>query len=195
MERALPLLLLLAALGALAGCGGSDSASDDTATSTTAAAQTPTATAPGTATVPVTTTPSGATTGTSKDSPFVIVTSLLGKQLPKEPACRFARSFVADNPSAGSYDGALALTVTCDRQKGYTSMGQIVNRAGSKPTEITCKDTTAGQLFCIYVPSTSVGLYFTGTDRAVVRRRLEHLIEIVQPLPTGITPLSGTSER
>ena len=26
-----------------------------------------------------------------------------------------------------------------------------------------------------------------------MRRRLEHLIEIVQPLPTGITPLSGTS--
>jgi hypothetical protein len=72
-------------------------------------------------------------------------------------------------------------------------MGQIVNRAGSKPTEITCRDTTAGQLFCVYVPSTSVGLYFTGTDRAVVRRRLEHLIEVVAPLPRGVTPLSGTS--
>jgi hypothetical protein len=72
-------------------------------------------------------------------------------------------------------------------------VGQIVNRAGSKPTEITCRDTSKGQLYCVYVPSSSVGLYFTGTDRAVVRRRLEHLMELVAPLPTGITPLSGTS--
>lgn len=190
MRSTIPLLLVV---GALAGCGGSDSASDDTATSTIAAARTPTATVPATATAPVTKTPSGAKAGTSEDSPYVIVTSLLGKPLPKEPACRFARSFVADNPKAGAYDGQLALTVTCDKQEGYTPMGQIVNRAGSKPTEITCKDTMNGQLFCIYVPSTSVGLYFTGTDRTVVRRRLEHLIEIVQPLPTGVTPLSGTS--
>ena len=54
---------------------------------------------------------------------------------------------------------------------------------------------SAGELFCIYVPSTSVGLYFTGTDRAVTRRRLEHLMAMVAPLPTGITPLSGTSTR
>jgi|GEM_PF-3046622 len=192
MERAIALLLLvLAALGALAGCGGSGTASEQTATSTTAAAATSTATTP--AATAATTTPSSATAGTSRDSPYVVVTSLLGKPLPKEPQCRFAKSFVADNPSAGAYDGALALTVTCDKQDGYTPTGQIVNRAGSKPTEITCKDTTGGQLFCIYVPSTSVGLYFTGTDGAVVRRRLEHLIEIVQPLPTGVTPLSGTS--
>jgi hypothetical protein len=187
MRRAIPFLLVLAALGALAGCGDSDNASDETVTSTAAATQTPTETAP------ATTIPSSTTAGKDKDSPYVIVTSLLGKQLPKEPLCRFAKSFVADNPSAGAYDGTLALTVTCDRQDGYTAMGQIVNRAGSKPTEITCRDTTAGQLFCVYVPSTSVGLYFTGTDRAVVRRRLEHLMEIVAPLPRGITPLSGTS--
>lgn len=183
---------MLAGLGLLIGCGGSDETSDATATTTTtstAAAQTPART------TPATTTPPGATAGESKDSPYVVVTSLLGKPLPKEPQCRFAKNFVADNPSASAYDGQLTLAVTCDKQDGYTPMGQIVNRAGSKPSEITCKDTTAGQLFCIYVPSTSVGLYFTGTDRAVVRRRLQHLIEIVQPLPTGITPLSGTSSR
>lgn len=192
MRRAIPFLLILAPLGALGGCGGSDDkTSDATATSTTAAAaQTPIATTPAT---PATTTPANATAGESDASPYVVVTSLLGKQMPKEPQCRFAKSFVADNPKASAYDGQLALTVTCDKQDGYTPMGQVVNRAGSKQTEITCKDTMNGQLFCVYVPSTSVGLYFTGTDRAVVRRRLEHLIEIVQPLPNGLTPLSGTS--
>lgn len=182
-----------AALGALAGCGSDDSAPGETATRTTAGVLTSTATVPATTAAPAATTPPTATAGTSGDSPFVVVTSLLGKPLPKEPACRFATSFIADNPAAGAYDGSLALTVTCDKEKGYTSMGQVVNRAGSKPTEITCRDTTGGQLFCIYVPSTSVGLYFTGTDRAVVRRRLAHLIEVVQPLPIGVTPLSGTS--
>ncbi len=195
MRSAIPLLLVLAAVAALAGCGAGDSASDETATSPNAAAQTPTASVPATTPAPAATTPPSKPSATSKDSPFVVVTSLLGKPLPKEPQCRFAKSFIADNPKTSAYDGSLALTVTCDKQDGYAAMGQIVNRAGSKPTEITCKDTTAGQLFCIYVPSTSVGLYFTGTDRAVVRRRLEHLIEIVQPLPTGITPLSGTSAK
>ena len=181
---------MLAGLGALAGCGGSDSASQQTATSTSAVAGGSAPVAPGAGT----TTNSTASTG-KKGSRFVVVTSLLGKPLPKEPDCRFAKTFVPDNPTASGYDGALALTVTCKKSGGYTPLGQIVNRAGSKPTEITCRDTQGGQLYCIYVPSTSVGLYFTGTDRAVVRRRLEHLIEIVAPLPTGITPLSGTSTR
>jgi hypothetical protein len=192
MRSAILLLLVLAALAALAGCGDSDTASEETVTSTSAA-QTTTATAPATKIAPRTAAGTDNKTGRDRNSPFVVVTSLLGKPLPKEPLCRFAKTFAADNPSAVTYDGALSLTVTCDRQDGYTGMGQIVNRAGSKPTEITCRDTTAGQLFCVYVPSTSVGLYFTGTDRAVVRRRLEHLIEVVAPLPRGVTPLSGTS--
>jgi len=178
--------LLFLALAALAGCGDSDSASSDIPTSTAAAVRTTPA--------PTTTTPA-TTSGTkgTKDTTtgFVVVTSLLGKQLPKEPGCRFDKTFVPDKPSA--YDGALTLTVTCEKSEGYRPVGQIVNRAGSKPTEITCRDTSEGQLYCVYVPSSSVGLYFTGTDRAVVRRRLEHLMELVAPLPPGITPLSGTS--
>ena len=186
MRCAIPALLVLTVL---AGCGGSDSASQDTVTNTKAGVGA-TSTGPAPAT---TTNPAGTTAAKSDDSRYVVVTSLLGKQLPKEPECRFAKTFEPDNPSSGSYDGALTLTVRCDKQDGYQALGQIVNRAGSKPTEITCRDTTGGQLYCIYVPSTSVGLYFTGTDRAVVRRRLEQLIEIVAPLPTGITPLPGAS--
>jgi hypothetical protein len=194
MRRAVPILSMLAALGALAGCGGSDNASDGSTTSTNAAVATATTTAPSpVGTTPAMTTTASATKGADKDSPYVIVTSLLGKPLPEEPQCRFARTFVPDNPSAGGYDGALALNITCAKEGSHTPTGQVVNRAGSKPTEITCRDTSDGELYCIYVPSSSVGLFFTGTDRAVVRRRLEHLIEIVAPLPTGITPLSGTS--
>ncbi len=190
MRRAIPLLLALTALGALAGCGDSASTAGDTVTSTNAAVATATTMSP----APTGTTSGGETAAEAdEDSPYVVVTSLLGKPLPKEPQCRFAKSFVPDDPAAGSYDGALSLTVRCEKTDGYRGMGQIVNRAGSKPTEITCRDTTAGQLYCIYVPTSSVGLYFTGTDRAVVRRRLEHLIEIVAPLPAGITPLSGPS--
>lgn len=189
MRRAIPILLALAALSALAGCGGDDSgASAATQTHTTSAATT----------TPATTSTSPATTSTTPapgddTSGFVVVTSLLGKPLPKEPGCRFAKTFVPDKPSASAYDGALTLLVTCPKTGDFQPSGQIVNRAGSKPTEITCRETRPPELYCIYVPSSSVGLYFTGTDRAVVRRRLEHLIEIVQPLPTGITPLSGTS--
>jgi len=191
MRCALPLLL---ALAVLVGCGDSEnpSASTDTLTST-AAAGTTTVPAPEATTSAPTPKPSSAPAqGDDAKSPFVVVTPLLGKPMPEEPGCTFAKTFVPDKPSAGAYDGALTLSIRCPKSDGYTPMGQIVNRGGSKPTEITCRNTTNGQLFCIYVPSTSVGLYFTGTDRAVVRRRLEHLIEIVQPLPTGITPLSGS---
>lgn len=180
MRRAIPLLL---ALAAIAGCGDS-SGSDDAASTTSmpAATSTPAATSKPAAT------PSASK---SKNSPYVVVTSLLGKPLPKEPGCTFAKAFVANTPAA--YDGGLALTITCNPSDGYKPTGQVVNRPGNKPTEITCRDTTAGQLYCIYAPSTSVGLYFTGTDRALTRRRLEHLIEIVAPLPTGITPLPGAA--
>ena len=194
MRRPISFVLLLTLLCALAGCGDSESASDATVTSTNAAVGAA-ATTPAAAAATTTPAPAPAAAGKDKDSSFVVVTSLLGRQLPKEPECRFAKTFVPDNPAPASYDGALALTVTCDKSEGYRSMGQIVNRAGSKPTQITCRDTTNGELYCVYVPSTSVGLYFTGTDRAVVRRRLEHLIEIVEPLPKGITPLSGASAR
>ena len=187
MRRAVPVLLVLSALVALAGCGDDDKSSSSTSTTTS------TSTAAAT-TTPATTTPPTTSDKNNADSPYVVVTSLLGKPLPKEPGCRFAKSFIPGNPSAAAYDGSLALTVTCQKEPaGYTPTGQIVNRPGSKPTEITCRDTSGGQLYCIYVPSTSVGLYFTGTDRATVRRRLEHLIEVVSPLPTGITPLAGTS--
>jgi len=191
MRRAIPIFLALAALGASTGCGDDDatSASADKQTITTAAATTtPAATSTTTATIPE---PAGG----GEQSGFVVVTSLLGKPLPKEPGCRFAKTFVPDKPSASAYDGALTLLVTCPKAGDFQPSGQIVNRAGSKPTEITCRETQPPELYCIYVPSSSVGLYFTGTDRAVVRRRLERLIEIVQPLPTGITPLSGTSAR
>jgi hypothetical protein len=190
MRRPTLLFLALAALAALGGCGDSDSASSDIPTSTIAAVRT----APAPASTTTTREPtSGAKSAKGPKGPsgFVVVTALLGKQMPKEPRCRFAKTFVPDRPTA--YDGALTLTVTCDRSGGYRPVGQIVNRAGSKPTEITCRDTSKGQLYCVYVPSSSVGLYFTGTDRAVVRRRLEHLMELVAPLPIGITPLSGTS--
>jgi len=173
MRRALPLLL---ALAAIAGCGDSSSSDDGASTTTSAPAVTSTATA-----VP----------GTSSDSPYVVVTSLLGKPLPKEPGCAFAKRFTPNTPTA--YDGGLSLSITCKPSHGFKPTGQIVNRPGNKPTEITCRDTTRGQLFCIYAPSVSVGMYFTGTDRALTRRRLEHLIEIVAPLPTGITPLSGAA--
>ena len=46
MRSAIPVLLVLAALGAVAGCGGSDSTSGESATSTGAAAQTATTSAP-----------------------------------------------------------------------------------------------------------------------------------------------------
>jgi len=176
MRRALPLLL---ALAAIAGCGDSSSSDDGASTTTTAPAATSTATA------------ATAAPGASNDSPYVVVTSLLGKPLPKEPGCAFAKTFLPNTPTA--YDGGLALSITCKPSHGFKPTGQIVNRPGNKPTEITCRDTTRGQLFCIYAPSVSVGLYFTGTDRALTRRRLEHLIEIVAPLPTGITPLSGAA--
>jgi hypothetical protein len=173
MRRAIPVLL---ALAALAGCGESPgpSPSEPTraTTSTPAATNTPAANAGG------------------RDSPFVLVTSLIGKPLRKEPGCTFAKTFIPNNPTPATYDGGLALTVTCKRSEGYTPLGQIVNRRGSKPTEIRCKDTARGELYCIYVPSSTVGLYFTGTDRAVVRRRLQHLMETVAPLPTGVTPFS-----
>jgi hypothetical protein len=175
MRRALPLLL---ALAAIAGCG--DSSSSDgggSATTTTPAAPSTVA----------------AAAATGKDSPYVVVTSLLGKPLPNEPGCAFAKSFLPNTPTA--YDGGLALSITCKPSGGFKPTGQIVNRPGNKPTEITCRDTIRGQLFCIYAPSVSVGLYFTGTDRALTRRRLEHLIEVVAPLPTGITPLSGAATR
>jgi hypothetical protein len=177
MRRALPLLL---ALAAIAGCGDSSSPDDGASTTTTPPAATSAATAtaaPG--------------TGASKDSPYVVVTSLLGKPLPNEPGCTFAKTFLPNTPTA--YDGGLALSITCKPSGGFKPTGQIVNRPGNKPTEITCRDTIRGQLFCIYAPSVSVGLYFTGTDRAVTRRRLERLIEVVAPLPTGITPLSGAA--
>jgi len=124
------------------------------------------------------------------DGSFVAVTSLLGKPLRKEPGCRFAKTFIPNNPTPATYDGGLALTVTCKRSEGYTPLGQIVNRRGSKPTEIMCRETTPEELYCIYVPSSTVGLYFTGTDRSVVRRRLQHLMETVAPLPNGMTPFS-----
>ncbi|HEV2787179.1 MAG TPA: hypothetical protein VGV67_12355 [Solirubrobacteraceae bacterium] len=195
MRRALPILLVLA-LAALAGCGGDDDGASPARKSTAAAAATtPAPAATATTPAPATTNPVPATTTPrdDPDSPYVVVSSLLGKSLPKEPGCRFAKTFVPDKPSPAAYDGALTLAVTCPKEDGFQPTGQIVNRAGSKPTEITCRATRPPQLYCIYVPSASVGLYFTGTDRAVVRRRLEHLIEIVQPLPTGITPLPGTS--
>ena len=177
MRRASLLLLTLVAV--LAGCG--DSEQKSTAAGATATTSTPAATTPSAAATP--TAPAGA-------SPYVVVTKLLGRPLANEPGCRFRKSFVPSLRPPG-YDGSLALTVSCPKADGYTPFGQIVNKQGSKPSEITCKDTHAGQLYCLYVPSTSVGLYFTGTDRAVVRRRLEHLIEVVRPLPTGVTPISG----
>ena len=188
MPRAVPIILVLAALLTVAGCGDSDNDSSDAKTSTSAAANTtPEPVSQATTPAPTTTTPRGG------KSPFVVVTSLLGRQLPKEPGCRFSKTFTPDKPSATAYDGSLTLTVMCPRADGYRPVGQIVNRRGSKPTEIVCRETSPPQLYCIYVPNMHIGLYFTGTDRAVVRRRLEHLIEIVQTLPTGITPLSGTS--
>lgn len=187
MRRAIPILLAVCALPALAGCGDDDGAANDTPTGTTPAASTiatPTASTPATTPAPA--------DGGGK-SPFVVVTSLLGKPLPKEPGCRFAKTFVPEKPSPSAYDGALTLLVRCPKTADFQPTGQVVNRAGSKPTEITCRETQPPELYCIYVPSSSVGLYFTGTERAVVRRRLEQLIEIVQPLPTGITPLSGAA--
>ena len=191
MPRPVSIIVVLAALLAVAvavgGCGGADDEPSDASTVTGAVASTTPAPVTPATTTPATTTPSGG------KSPYVVVSSLLGRPLPKEPGCRFNKTFTPDKPSASAYDGALTLTVMCPRADGYRPVGQIVNRRGSKPTEITCRETTAPQLYCIYVPSPYVGLYFTGTQRDVVRRRLEHLIETVQPLPTGITPLSGTS--
>jgi hypothetical protein len=174
MRRAIPVLL---ALAALAGCGDSpDPSPSEPARATTSTPAAPRAPA--------------TKAGGGKDSGFVLVTSLLGKPLRKEPGCRFADTFIPNNPTRATYDGGLALTVTCKRSEGYSPLGQIVNRPGSKPTEIMCRDTTREELYCIYVPSSTVGLYFTGTDRAVVRRRLQHLMETVASLPTGITPFS-----
>ena len=169
---------VLLALAALAGCGDTQGPSPSEPTRATTS-------------TPATPRTSATKAGGGKDSPFVLVTSLLGKPLPKEPGCAFAKTFTPNTPTA--YDGGLALSITCTPSHGFKPTGQIVNRPGNKPTEITCRDTTRGQLFCIYAPSVSVGLYFTGTDRALTRRRLEHLIEIVAPLPTGITPLSGAA--
>jgi len=159
MRRAIFLLLVLTAVGALAGCGDSENTSDATVTSTNAAAPAATTT---TGAAPAATESGGAPAGKAgkagKDSDYVVVTSLLGKQLPKEPRCRFAKNFVPEKPAPASYDGALTLTVTCEKSAGYRGMGQIVNRPGSRPTEITCQDTSGGQLYCIYVPNPSVGL-------------------------------------
>jgi hypothetical protein len=175
MRRAFPLLLVLAVV---AGCGDSEPTSSTTSTPAPAA----------TTSTPTPTT--SADSGNAADNRYVVVTSLLGRPLPKEPGCTFAKNFVPTRPPP-AYDGGLALTVTCKAADGYTPIGQIVNREGSKPSEITCRDTNAGQLYCLYVPNSSVGLYFTGTDRAVVRRRLEHLMEVVRPLPAGISPIAG----
>lgn len=188
MRCKIPSFMALMALIALGGCGDSESASTDTSTSTTAAATTTAAPAA----TPASANPAK-TSGKGDDSGYVVVTSLLGKELPKEPGCRFDKTFLPDKPSPSAYDGALLLTVKCPESDGFNPTGQIVNRAGSKPTEITCRTTKSPELYCIYVPSSSVGMYFTGTDRATVRRRLEHLIETVAPLPAGITPLSGAS--
>lgn len=176
MRRAIPVLL---ALAALAGCGDASDPSPDEPTRATTST-------PGATRAPSTNAGGG-------DSPFLAVTSLLGKPLRKEPGCRFAETFIPNNPTASTYDGGLALTVTCKRSEGYTPLGQIVNRRGSKPTEIMCRDTTSEELYCIYVPSSTVGLYFTGTDRPVVRRRLQHLMETVASLPNGITPFSNAA--
>jgi hypothetical protein len=187
MRRAIPVLL---GLVLIAGCG--DDKKSSTPTSGTPAAATPA----GVKTVATTSTPAApaaaAATPSGAKSPYVDVTSLLGKQLKDEPGCTFAKNFVP-NARPPAYDGGLALTVSCHAADGYTPIGQIVNRPGSKPTEISCKDTNGGQLYCLYVPSTTVGLYFTGTNRAVVRRRLEHLMEMVRPLPTGISAIAGAA--
>jgi hypothetical protein len=173
MRRVSPLLLVLAAL---AGCGDSKPTSRTTTPASTS-------------------TPAPATSGNranAADRRYVVVTSLLGRPLPKESGCAFAKNFVPTRQPP-AYDGGLALTVTCKAADGYTPIGQIVNREGSKPTEISCRDTNAGQLYCLYVPNSSVGLYFTGTDRRVVRRRLEHLMQVVRALPEGISPISGAT--
>jgi hypothetical protein len=177
MRRAIPILL---ALAALAGCGdASDPSPSEPARATTSTADA---------------TRAPAREAGGEDSPFLLVTSLLGKPLPKEPGCRFADTFVPNDPTAATYDGGLTLMVTCRRSEGYTPLGQIVNRRGSKPTEIMCRDTTQRQLYCIYVPNATVGLYFTGTDRAVVRRRLRHLMQTVEQLPNGVTPFSKAAK-
>jgi len=185
MRRTLALLIVLAA--AVSGCG--DSGNPSTPASAPATTSTPAAT---TSTPAATTSTAAPATGAAgaTNSPYVVVTKLLGKPLAGESGCNFAKSFVP-NRQPPAYDGGLALTVSCKKADGYTPVGQIVNRAGSKPSEITCKNTNAGQLYCLYVPSSSVGLYFTGTNRAVVRRRLARLIEVVRPLPTGVTPVAG----
>jgi hypothetical protein len=56
-----------------------------------------------------------------------------------------------------------------------------------------CRDGGDGQSFCVYVPSETVAMTFVAADQDAARRRLQHLIEAVQPLPTGATPLSGAS--
>ncbi len=173
--------VLLVALLGLAGCGDSERTSPIASTTTTSA---PTVAAPATATTGA---PPAATPGGR--SRFVDVSSLVGKPLAGEPGCRFARSVIPDRPSARQYDGALTLSVRCPRTDDYTPFGQIVNRTGSKPSEITCRAARGKEQYCIYVPSSSVGLYFTGTDRAVVRRRLERLVDVVGSLPNGVTPL------
>lgn len=171
MRRLLPLLAaVLAAAGAVAGCGSGDDADGGAASGSS-------------------TTPRG------NASPYVVVTSLLGKPLPGEPGCAFERSFAPDSASVASYDGALSLTVTCAKRDGVAPGGQIVNRAGRKPASVTCRRAADGQSFCIYVPSTTVALYFTGPDQAAARRRLERLMAVVEPLPMGVSPLSGASAR
>lgn len=167
MRRLLPALAAVLATAAVAGCGSDDSATEGSASRTT----------------------------TTTGSPYLVVTSLLGKSLPGEPGCAFDKSFSPDSASAAAYDGALSLTVACAKQDGVTPAGQIVNRPGRKPTAVTCRRAADGQSFCIYVPSATVALYFTGPDRATARRRLERLMAVVEPLPMGVSPLSGASAR
>lgn len=179
MRRSAALAL---AVVALAACGGDDETAERApaapATATTAGAPAATTTAPA--------------SRAGERSRFVVVTSLLGRPLPGAPGCRFERSFRPDRPSASAYDGALVLRVGC-RGDRRGAGGQIINRAGMKPTEISCRDANARESFCIYAPSETVGLAFIAADRATARRRIERLIEVVAPLPTGVTPLAGAA--
>lgn len=190
-----PLVPLLLAIATLAGCGGGGGERvAGTTPGTTTEPSTGAATGSATATAPQATErrPQAAASGSS---PFVVLTALLGKPLPNEPGCRFNRTFTPDRPSSTAYDGAGTLTVACRKERSHQPVGQVVNRSGSTPSAMTCRDTKRPELYCIYVPSGTVGMYFTGTDRAVTRRRLRHLIAAVERLPKGITPLSGASSR
>ncbi len=175
-------ILLIAAAGLLAGCGGADGVEPlGSATTTAPSPGGEPSTGPGSA---------GSAAASGR---YVVLTSLLGKQLPKEPGCRFAKTFTADKPSSASYDGAGTLVVACPKSGAVRPVGQIVNRRGSTPSELTCRNPGEPALYCVYVPSTNLGMFFTGTDVGVTRRRLQHLRDAVAKLPAGITPLSGTS--